>query len=122
MKKRRAKKLRSLKLTTRLESARAQADLLANELAELNRNAAASRDARAAIEVQRAEAMARVNFVRESCANELNQSLDEIAGEITLEPEFDLEAQRAHVEDLREPAGELWRGEYDGARRTFRSR
>jgi chromosome segregation protein len=86
---------------TRLESARAQADLLANELAELNRNAAASRDARAAIEVQRAEAMARVNFVRESCANELNQSLDEIAGEVTLEPEFDLEAQRAHVEDLR---------------------
>jgi chromosome segregation protein len=87
--------------TTRLESARAQADLLSNELAELNRNAAASRDARAAIEVQRAEAMARVNFVRESCAHELNQSLDEIAGEITLEPEFDLEEQRAHVEDLR---------------------
>jgi chromosome segregation protein len=87
--------------TTRLESARAQADLLSNELAELNRNAAASRDARAAIEVQRAEAMARVSFVRESCANELNQSLDEIAGEVTLEPEFDLEAQRASVEDLR---------------------
>jgi len=87
--------------TARLESARAEADLLSNELAELNRNAAASRDARAAIEVQRAEAMARVNFVHESCANELNQSLDEIAGEITLEPEFDLEAQRAHVEDLR---------------------
>jgi chromosome segregation protein len=87
--------------TARLESARAEADLLSNELAELNRNAAASRDARAAIEVQRAEAMARVSFVRESCANELNQSLDEIAGEVTLEPEFDLEAQRAHVEDLR---------------------
>ncbi len=87
--------------TARLESARAEADLLSNELAELNRNAAASRDARAAIEVQRAEAMARVNFVRESCANELNQSLDEIAAEVTLDPEFDLEAQRAHVEDLR---------------------
>jgi len=87
--------------TARLENARAEADLLSNELAELNRNAAASRDARAAIEVQRAEALARVNFVRESCANELNQSLDEIAGEVTLDPEFDLEAQRAQVEDLR---------------------
>ena len=52
---------------------------MAAELAELNRNAAASRDARSAIEVQRAEAHARVNFVRESCANELNQSLEEIA-------------------------------------------
>jgi chromosome segregation protein len=88
--------------TARLEAARAEADLLANELAELNRHAAASRDARAAIEVQRAEASARVNFVRESCANELNQSLEEIAAEITLDPEFDLETQRARVEELRE--------------------
>src|ERR1044071_5676447 len=61
-----------------------------------------SRDARAAIEVQRAEALARVNFVRESCASELNQSLEQIAGEITLEPDFDLEAQRTQVEELRD--------------------
>ncbi|MGZ8843415.1 MAG: hypothetical protein ACXW18_07115, partial [Pyrinomonadaceae bacterium] len=87
--------------SARLERARAEADLLSNELAELNRNAAASRDARAAIEVQRAEALARVNFVRESCANELNQSLEEIAGEVNLDPAFDLESQRAYVEDLR---------------------
>jgi chromosome segregation protein len=90
-----------LEATVRLESARSQADALATELAELNRQAAASRDARAAIEVQRAEAQARVNFVRESCANELSQSLEEIAREITIEPEFDLETQRAQVEDLR---------------------
>ncbi len=88
--------------TARLEAARADADQLANELAELNRNAAASRDARAAIEVQRAEASARVNFVRESCAHELNQSLEEIAREVTLDPEFDLETQRTRVEDLRD--------------------
>jgi chromosome segregation protein len=87
--------------TARLEGARGEADLLANELAEMNRTAAASRDARAAIEVQRAEASARVSFVRESCANELNQSLEEIATEITLEPEFDLETERTRVEDLR---------------------
>ncbi len=90
-----------LDATSRLESARAQADELANDLAELNRNAAASRDARSAIEVQRAEAMARVNFVRESCASELNQSLEQIASEITLDGDFDLEAQRTQVEELR---------------------
>src|SRR5574341_1046239 len=68
--------------TTRLTEAREHADALAAELAELNRSSAASRDARAAIEVQRAEATARVNFVRESCAHELNQSLEEIAREL----------------------------------------
>jgi len=71
-------------------------------LAELNRTAAASRDARAAVEVQRAEAHARVNFVRESCANELNQSLEELAREVTIGDEFDLETERTRVEELRE--------------------
>ena len=84
-----------------MERARAEADALANELADLNRSAAASRDARSAIEVQRAEAMARVNFVRENCAHELNQSLEDLAREVSLEPEFDLEAERARLEDLR---------------------
>jgi chromosome segregation protein len=87
--------------TVRLTEARSQADALAGELAELNRHAAASRDARAAVEVQRAEALARVNFVRESCANELNQSLEDIGRELTLEPEFDLESERNRVEELR---------------------
>jgi chromosome segregation protein len=88
--------------STRLAEARSQADALANELAELNRNAAASRDARAAIEVQRAEALARVNFVRESCANELSQSLEDLARDVQLSEEFDLETERARVEDWRE--------------------
>ncbi|HEX7720608.1 MAG TPA: chromosome segregation protein SMC [Pyrinomonadaceae bacterium] len=88
--------------TSSLERARADADALANELAELNRSAASSRDARAAIEVQRAEAMARINFVHENCTNELNQSLEDLAREVTLGPEFDLEAERARLEDLRD--------------------
>jgi chromosome segregation protein len=88
--------------TARLTEARERADALAAELAELNRTAAASRDARAAVEVQRAEAMARVSFVRESCANELNQSLEEIARELTLDESFDLEEGRARVDELRE--------------------
>jgi len=88
--------------TLRLTEARARADAQATELADLNRTAAASRDARAAVEVQRAEAHARVNFVRESCANELNQSLDEIAREVIIVDEFDLETERTRVEELRE--------------------
>jgi len=88
--------------STRLADARSQADALANELAELNRNAAASRDARAAIEVRRAEALARVNFVRESCVNELSQSLEDLAREVQLSDEFDLETERARVEEFRE--------------------
>jgi len=88
-------------ITARLEEARAQADLLANELAELNRAAATSRDARAALEVQRAEAFARLNFVREACTNELSQNLEDLSREVTLAPEFDLEAERGRLEELR---------------------
>ena len=88
--------------TLRLADARERADILANELAELNRKAAIARDARAAVEVQRAEALARVNFVRESCANELNQSLEEIAREVTIDSDFDLETERARLEELRD--------------------
>jgi chromosome segregation protein len=88
--------------SARLTAARESADAMAAELAELNRSAAASRDARSAIEVQRAEAMARVNFVRESCANELNQSLEEIARELMPDPEFVLETARARADELRE--------------------
>ena len=88
--------------TGRLTQARERADALAADLAELNRTAAASRDARAAVEVQRAEAHARVNFVRESCANELNQSLEELAREVVIGDEFDLEIERTRVEELRE--------------------
>ncbi|HEY0324313.1 MAG TPA: chromosome segregation protein SMC [Pyrinomonadaceae bacterium] len=85
----------------RLEEARTRADALAAELSELNHRAAASRDARAQLEVQRAEATARLSYVREACASELNQSLEELARELPLEEEFDLEAGRARVEELR---------------------
>src|SRR5207247_8254210 len=88
--------------TARLTASRERADALATELAELNRGAAVSRDARAAVEVQRAEALARINFVRESCANELNQRLEEIAREVLIDDEFDLDAERARVDELRD--------------------
>ena len=84
-----------------LEQARTQADTLSVALSELNRRAGEVRDARGAIEVQRAEAQARLSFVHENCASELNQSLEELAREHTLPEEFDLDSSHARVEELR---------------------
>ena len=88
-------------ITRRLEEARQQADLLASHLSELNRHAAEVRDQRAGIEVQRAEAHARLTFVRETCAAELNQSLEELAREQQIDADFDLESAQKRVEELR---------------------
>ncbi len=88
-------------LSARLDEARRQADALATQLSDLNKHAAEVRDARAGIEVQRAEAQARLTFVRENCAAELNQSLEDLAREQPLDPEFELEAAQARVEELR---------------------
>ena len=88
-------------LTAQLEAARQTADMLASRLSDLNRHAAEVRDGRAAIEVQRAEAQARLTFVRENCATELGQSLEELAREQTLDEQFDLDAAHARVEELR---------------------
>ncbi len=88
-------------ITTLLEEARQRADLLATQLSDLNKHAAEVRDARAGIEVQRAEAQARLTFVRENCAAELNQSLEDLAREQPVDDEFDLETAQARVEELR---------------------
>ncbi|MDQ5844109.1 MAG: chromosome segregation protein SMC [Acidobacteriota bacterium] len=88
-------------LTASLEGARQQADALAVQLSDLNKHAAEVRDARAAIEVQRAEAQARLTFVRENCAAELNQSLEDLAREQSIDEQFDLDSAHARVEELR---------------------
>jgi chromosome segregation protein len=88
-------------ITSLLEEARQRADRLATQLSELNKHAAEIRDLRAGIEVQRAEAQARLTFVRENCAAELNQSLEDLAREQTVDDEFDLETAQARVEELR---------------------
>ncbi|HYE63928.1 MAG TPA: hypothetical protein VD966_00005, partial [Pyrinomonadaceae bacterium] len=87
--------------TARLTEARERADRLSSELTELNHRAAAAREARAALEVQRAEATARLGYVREACTTELNQSLEELSRERPPDEEFDLEAGRARLEELR---------------------
>jgi chromosome segregation protein len=88
-------------LIVELEQARQQADALSAELSELNRRAGEIRDSRGAIEVQRAEAQARLSFVRENCATELNQTLEDLAREQSLEEAFDLDVGHARVEELR---------------------
>ncbi|HEY7784503.1 MAG TPA: hypothetical protein VIB00_07250, partial [Pyrinomonadaceae bacterium] len=88
-------------LTSGLEEARNRADNLAAQLSELNRRAAEIREGRSELEVQRAEAQARLTFVGENCHAELNQSLEELAHELDFAPDFDLETAQARVEELR---------------------
>src|SRR5919107_6119513 len=61
-------------LSNRLHEARRQADEFSAELSDLNRRAGEVRDARGALEVQRAEATARQTFVHENCHTELGQA------------------------------------------------
>lgn len=88
-------------LSNRLQEARRQADEFSAELSELNRRAAEVRDARGALEVQRAEAQARQTFVHENCQTELGQALEDLARELMVADEFDLDASHARVEELR---------------------
>ena len=88
-------------LSNSLQEARRQADEFSAELSELNRKAGEVRDARGALEVQRAEAQARQTFVHENCQTELGQSLEDLARELTFPEEFDLDASHTRVEELR---------------------
>ena len=89
-------------LTTALDEARQLADNLAAQLSELNKRAAEIRDSRAELDVQKAEAQARLTFVRETCAAELNQSLAELVQEQELEADFDLDTAQSRVDELRD--------------------
>src|SRR5678810_1425144 len=85
-------------LSNRLQEARRQADEFSAELSELNRKAAEVRDARGALEVQRAEAQARQTFVHENCQTELSQSLEDLAREVVLPEEFNFDSSHHRVE------------------------
>ncbi|MFL6230603.1 MAG: chromosome segregation protein SMC [Pyrinomonadaceae bacterium] len=85
----------------RLSAARARSDELAEELSELNHRAAEAREARTQLEINRAEATARLNYLHESCVSDLSQTLEEIAAAYEPDVEFDLEAGRARVEEMR---------------------
>jgi chromosome segregation protein len=85
----------------RLAEARARADELAERLNELNHRAAEARDERARLEINRAETAARLNYLREQCLSDLGQPIEEVAAGYEPVPDFDLEAGRARVEELR---------------------
>jgi chromosome segregation protein len=84
-----------------LNAAREESDRLSAELAEMNRRTASARDARASLEVQRAEASARAGYLRESCMSELAQPLEEILNDSESDVDFDLEAARSRLEEMR---------------------
>lgn len=88
-------------LSNKLQEARQRADAFSEQLSELNRRAAEVRDSRAALDVQKAESQARQTFVHENCQTELNQSLEDLAQEVTLAEDFDFDTSHQRVEDLR---------------------
>ncbi len=88
-------------LSKNLQDARQRADAFSEQLSELNRRAAEVRDSRAAHDVQKAECQARQTFVHENCQTELNQSLEDLAKEVTLAEDFDFETSHQRVEELR---------------------
>jgi chromosome segregation protein len=85
----------------RLAEARSLADEQAERLNELNHRAAEAREERARLEITRAETSARLNYLRESCLSDLGQPIEEVVAGFEPVPDFDLEAGRARVEELR---------------------
>ncbi|MGI8788571.1 MAG: chromosome segregation protein SMC [Pyrinomonadaceae bacterium] len=85
-----------------LKLARENADAAAATLAELNRKSAEARNERAALEIRQAEAVTRLKNLNEKSASELNTPLIELVESEQVADDFDLEAARSSVEDLRE--------------------
>ena len=88
--------------TAHLKLARDAADAMSAELAELNKKSAEVRNERAALEIRQAEIVTRLKNLNEKSASELNLSLIDLIGSETAESDFDLDAARQTVEDLRE--------------------
>lgn len=85
-----------------LQRAREQADALSEELAELNRKSAETRNERAALEIRKTEAVTKLRSLNENCAHELNLSLLELIENEKVPPNFELETARQRVAELRE--------------------
>jgi chromosome segregation protein len=85
----------------RRDSGRRARDELAERLNELNHRAAEAREERARLGITRAETSARLNYLRESCVSDLGQPIEEVVAGFEPVPDFDLEAGRARVEELR---------------------
>ena len=90
------------KAAAALKTARENSDALSSQLAELNKNAAAARNERAALEIRQTETMTRLRSLNENAARDLNLSLVELIENEEVAAEFDLETAREKVKDLRD--------------------
>jgi len=88
--------------TTHLKLARETSDATAVLLAELNKKSAEARNERAAIEIRQAETVTRLKNLHEKSMQELNMPLIELVESEELAQDFDLDASKAKLEDLRE--------------------
>ena len=88
--------------TTHLKTTREAADAAAAQLADLNKKSAEARNERAAIEIRHAETATRLQNLHEKSMQELNVPLIELVESEELAQDFDLDASKAKLEDLRE--------------------
>ena len=88
--------------TTHLKTTREAADAAANQLAELNKKSAEARNERAAVEIKQTEAVTRLKNLHEKSMQELNMPIIELVESEELAQDFELDASKAKLEDLRE--------------------
>ena len=84
-----------------VKTARARSDQASQELAELNRRSTEALNTRSAIEVRQTEASTQLRNLNEKCAQELNLPLPELIASHEPPEDFDLDAGRTEVDDLR---------------------
>jgi chromosome segregation protein len=86
----------------RLKTARSSADRMSEDLTELNHKAAAARNSRGELEITQAEVTTRLANLRETCQQELSQTLEELAASIVYAEDFEYETGRARLDELRQ--------------------
>ncbi|HKX84695.1 MAG TPA: chromosome segregation protein SMC [Pyrinomonadaceae bacterium] len=85
-----------------VKTAREKADVMSDELADLNRRSAEAMNERAVIEVRQTEAVTRLANVKEKCTEELHVELHELVAAEALPEDFVLDETRTKVDDLRD--------------------
>ncbi len=84
-----------------LKIARTSSDEMSTELADLNKRSAMARDDRAGLDIRRTEIITRLKNLNEKCSQDLNISLVELVENTEFDEDFDFEASRERVEELR---------------------
>jgi len=91
-----------LAASERLKTARTSSDQMAEHLTELNHKTGAARNARAELEINQAEVSTRLENLKETCQQELSQSLPELSASIEFAEDFEYETGRARLDELRQ--------------------